>query len=537
MPELLLFNGKILPQAPSFERATALAIRDGRFLAVGSDEEILALASRSTKKVNLGGRTLLPGISDSHIHYYDHAMGARRLQLADSVSLDDMLARVKEQAHASERGEWIQARGWNETRWVQPIIPTRRDLDQAAPDHPVILWRSDMHMAVVNSQALRIAGIDAATPDPPQGRIDREPAGEPSGGLRERAINLVKDLIPLPAVDELVEAMRQAFPGMHRIGVTAFHDSRDLGGREAPLVFDAFMQLQQAGELPLRTWMFLPGERLDEAIALGLRTGFGCSHLRIGHVKYFSDGSQGAHTAWMLEPYEDSSDCGMPLTPMDEIEDAFTRAHRAGLAVAVHAIGDRAMRELISVFERVMKAARSSNGSYPAAPHRIEHVQNIRPDDLARMAALNVIASVQPIHLADDITLIDQTVGPRGRFAYPLRAILDAGVPMAFGSDAPVADANPFLGVHAALTRQRLDGTPEGGWYPEQRLELDEILACYCASPHIAGGRGHELGRISPGYLADAVVLDGDLSNLDPQAIPEVRVTMTVFDGRVVYEA
>lgn len=333
-----------------------------------------------------------------------------------------------------------------------------------------------------------------------------------------------------------MQAMQQAFSSLHQYGVTAIHDCRDMGGREAPLVFSALTRLQQAGQLPLRTWMHIAGEHIDEAICLGMRTGFGDSHLRIGHVKYFSDGSQGAQTAWMLEPYLDSGDYGMPLTPMEEIEDAFRRAHQSGLAVAVHAIGDRAMRELISVFERVMSADPHPDSGVPAAPHRIEHVQNIRPEDLARMSALGVVASVQPIHLADDITLVDQTVGARGRFAYPLRDILDAGVVMAFGSDAPVADHNPFPGIHAALTRQRLDGTPEGGWYPQQRLTLAEALWCYCKAPSIACGRQAELGSISPGYLADAVVLDGDILAIEPEAIPAMKVHMTIFDGRVVYQ-
>jgi len=536
MPNLILFNSKLLPQDPAYDKATAVAIRGDRFLAIGSDDEILALAGNGTEKIDLAGRLMLPGLSDSHIHFYDHAMGPFRMQLADTTSLDDLLQRLKKKASDTPPGEWIQGRGWNETRWSDQVTPTRHDLDQVAPGHKVLLWRSDMHKAVVNSLALQEAGIDRQTPDPPQGRIDRDQSGEPTGGLRERAINLVRYLIPLPSENDVMQAMQQAFASLHRFGVTSIHDARDMGGREAALVFNALTRLQQAGQLQLRTWMHIPGERLDEAISLGLRTGFGGSHLRIGHVKFFSDGSQGARTAWMLEPYEGTDDHGMPLTPMEEIEVAFRRAHQAGIAVAVHAIGDRAMRELINVFERVMSEKPSSVNDVPAAPHRIEHVQNIRPDDLARMAALNVVASVQPIHLADDITLVDQTSGARGRFAYPLRDILDTGVVMAFGSDAPVADHNPFPGIHAAITRQRLDGTPNGGWYPEQRLTLAETLWCYSKAPSIAIGRQSELGSISPGSLADAVVLDGNILTGPPEAIPETKVFMTIFDGRVVYD-
>ncbi len=537
MPNLILHNAKLIPQNADYEGSTAVAIRDNRFLAVGSDEEILGLAGRATRKIDLGGRTLIPGLTESHIHYYDHAMGPHRLQLAASTSLADMHQRLRDYANEMSPGDWIMGQGWNETRWSEQVIPARQDLDQSAPDHPVILWRSDMHLAVVNSLALEKAGITAQTPDPPQGRIDRDASGEPSGGLRERAINLVRDLIPLPSEQQVLTAMQEAFISMHRYGITAIHDMRGLADREAKLVLNVLTQLSRADQLQLRTWMNIAGEHLDQAISLGLRTGYGDRYLRLGHVKFFSDGSQGAHTAWMLEPYLDGDDCGMPLTPMEEIEDAIQRAHKAGLAVTVHAIGDRATRELVDVYERISKSQTNDRGGNPAVPHRIEHVQNIRPEDLARMSALNVVASVQPIHLADDITLIDQTVGTRGRFAYPLRDFIEAGVVMVFGSDAPVADHNPYLGLHAATTRQRLDGSPEDGWYPEQRLSLRDALWCYTTAPHIAIGRQDELGSIAPGFLADAAVIDGDLLETAFEALPETKVHMTIFDGRIVYEA
>ncbi len=533
MPHLILRNAKLLPQNPEYAHASAVAIRGHRILAVGSDEEIRALARSGTQQIDLRGRLLLPGFTDSHIHLFDHAMSPHRMALAGTTSLDDLLQRLMREAAEKPPGSWIQGRGWNETRWPDPVHPTKKDLDRAAPDHPVILWRSDMHLAVVNSKALSAAGIDRQTPDPEQGRIDRDEHGEPSGGLRERAIRLVKDLIPLPPEEQVMQAIQDSFADFHRLGLTGVHDFRDLGGREAGLVLRALTRLEQAGKLDLRTWICIAGEHLEDAIATGLRTGFGSDLLRIGHVKYFSDGSQGARTAWMLEPYEGSDDPGMPLTPMEEIAEAIPRAHQAGLAVAVHAIGDRANRELMAVFERT---AQSRTGAEPSAPHRIEHVQNIRPEDVKRMAALGVAASVQPIHLVDDITLVDQTVGARGRFTYPFRGMLDAGVVMAFGSDAPVADHNPLLGIQAAVTRQRQDGTPAEGWYPQQRLTVAEAIHGYTMGPAAVCGRALELGNIGPGSLADLVVLEEDILSGDPGAIGETEIAMTVFDGRVVYE-
>ncbi|HEY69235.1 MAG TPA: amidohydrolase [Anaerolineae bacterium] len=533
MPHLILRNAKILPENPEYTHATAVAVRGNRIVAVGSDEEIGSLAKQGTRQIDLGGRLLLPGFTDSHIHLFDHAMSSHRIALADTTSLDDLLQRLQHEAAGKPPGSWIQGRGWNETRWPDPMHPTRQDLDRAAPDHPVILWRSDMHLAVVNSAALSAAGIDRRTPDPEQGRIDRDARGDPSGGLRERAIRLVKDLIPLPPEEQVMQALQDSFAGFHHLGVTGVHDFRDLGGREAGMVLRALTRLDQAGKLELRTWMCIAGEHLEEAIAVGLRTGFGNDLLRIGHVKYFSDGSQGAHTAWMLEPYLGSDDPGMPLTPMEEIAEAVPRAHQAGLAVAVHAIGDRANQELMAVFER---AIQNNAASAPSAPHRIEHVQNIRPEDVKRMAALGVAASVQPIHLVDDITLVDQTVGERGRFTYPFRGMLDAGVVMAFGSDAPVADHNPLLGIQAAVTRQRQDGTPAEGWYPQQRLTVAEAIQSYTQGPAAVCGRALDLGTIGPGSLADLVVLEEDILSGDPGAIGETKIAMTVFNGRVVHE-
>ncbi len=538
MLNLILYNGKLLTQDSDFPRATAVAIGDGRFLAVGSDAEIRALARSNTQTIDLGGRLALPGLTDAHFHFYDWALGLRRLPLADTTSLSDLRQRLAQRASETSPDHWILGQGWNETRWPDPCIPTRADLDDVAPAYPVILWRSDMHLAVVNSRALREAGITGDTPDPPQGVIDRDESGQPTGVLRERAITLIRNVIPPPTEEETVEAMREGFPLLHRLGLTGVHDHRGMSGADGPPAFRAYQRLQAAGELALRLWMNIAGEHLSEAIALGLRTGFGDDTLRVGHVKLFADGGQGARTAWMLEPYEDTGECGMPLTPMAEIAEAVRRADQAGLAVAVHSIGDRANRELLTVFEQVLVEHETRNTQYAIRniPHRIEHVQMIRPDDVTRLARLGIVASVQPIHVTDDIPMIEQSVGQRGRFAYPFRDMLDAGVTLAFGSDSPVADPNPLWGIHAAVTRQRRDGTPPGGWYPAQRLTVAEAVWGFTMGPALASGREAELGSITPGKLADLVVLDRDIFAIEPMEIAQAQVVMTVFDGRVVYQ-
>ncbi len=534
--DLILHNGKLHTQDPDYPAATAVAIRANRLLAVGNDAEIRAFADADTRSVDLAGRRVLPGLTDAHFHFRDWALGRRQLALADTPSLASLKEQLAERAKETPPGDWIQGQGWNETRWPEQRMPTRRDLDAAASDPPVILWRSDLHLAVANSRALEEAGITAQTSNPEQGVIDRDSAGEPTGILRELAIGLVRDVIPAPTEEETVDALRAALPALHALGLTGVHDHRIMGGADGQPSFRACQRLQAADDLTLRLWMDLPGERLDEAIALGLRSGMGGDRLRVGHLKLFSDGGQGARTAWMLEPYEDTGECGMPLTPMDVISEKAHQAHRAGLAVAVHAIGDRANRELIGVFERVLRAEREAETAPPAARHRIEHAQNLRPADVERLAQLDIVASVQPIHATDDIPMTEASVGERARFAYPFRDMWDAGVTLALGSDAPVASPNPFWGLHAAVTRQRRDGTPEGGWYPRQRLTVSEAVWGFTMGPALVSGREAELGSITPGKLADLVVLDRDIFAIPPGDIAETAVTMTVFDGQVVYE-
>lgn len=530
-PDLILYHGKLHTQDASRPDASAVAMAGGRFLAVGGDEGVRALAGSNTRQIDLGGRLVLPGLTDAHFHYYDWALSVERLALADARSLDDLLERVKKEVGDTPAGQWVVGQGWNETRWPDSRMPTRDDLDAVAPDHAVILWRSDLHLATANTRALREAGIDAETPDPPQGRVDRDDSGRPTGVLRELAINQVRDVIPPPPEDEVVEAMVEGFGVLHSLGLTGVHDHRIMGGQDGPPAFRAYQRMQRAGELGVRLWMGIPGERLSEAIALGMRPGFGDDYLRVGHVKLFADGSQGARTAWMLEPYEDTDDAGMPLTPMDEITDAVAMADRHGLAVAVHAIGDRTNRELIGVFEE------HAPGDARRIPHRIEHAQVVRPADVERLARLDVAASMQPIHVTDDIPLSETSLGPRARFSYPFRDMMDAGVLLAFGSDAPVADPNPLWGIHAAVTRQQRDGEPAGGWYPEQRLTVAEAVRAFTMGPALVSGEEGALGSITPGKLADLVILERNIFEIDPSGIHEVRVALTVFDGQVVYES
>jgi predicted amidohydrolase YtcJ len=533
MDELLLVNGKLHTQDPAYPGATAVAIRSGRFWAVGSDSEIRALAGPGAQIVDLAGQRALPGLHDAHFHLYDWALGLTRLTLAGARSLADLRQRLAQRVSQAAAGTWILGQGWNESQWPISRMPTRADLDHVALHHPVALWRSDLHLVVTNSEAMHRAGIGSSTPDPPGGVIDRDTAGQPTGVLRELAIDLLTAVVPQPTEEETVTALRQGLALLHQLGLTGVHDYRLMDGADGPPAFRAYQRLRAADELSLRLWMHVSGAHLDEAIALGLRTGFGDEFLRVGHVKLFADGGQGARTAWMLEPYVDTGGLGLPLMPMTEMTHAIERANVAGLSVAVHAIGDRAIRELLDSLERL--DGRHSQRLHRQVPNRMEHVQNIRPEDVARLATLNVVASVQPIHVVDDMAMVEQSVGLRGRFTYAFRDLLEAGVPLALGSDCPVADPNPWWGIHAAVTRQRRDGNPPGGWYPAQRLTVAEAVWGFTMGPAQASGRSDELGSITPGKLADLVVLDRDILTIEPMEIADAQVVMTVLGGQVVY--
>ncbi len=536
--DLILYNGDIRTQNPADPKAKAVAISEGRILALGDNRKVKALAGAGTDLVDLQGRLCLPGFIDSHFHYYDWALGRRNLELAGIKSFAEFIRAVAETARKLPPGDWILGQGWNEADWPENRLPTRHDLDPISPDHPVMLWRCDLHLAVVNSKALALAGIDDSTPDPQDGIIVRDESGTATGVLREMAPNLIKPVIPALTPDAILSAMRDGMPALHALGLTGVHDVRIPGGVEWRDAFTAWQRLRAADELNLRCWVGIPSERLEEAVGLGIRSGFGDDRLRIGQVKFFGDGGMGARTAWLLEPYLDGG-TGMCTYPIEELEAAIRRADRAGLAVMVHAIGDRTNRELVRIFERIETSRVEAGESAPAPPvlpHRIEHAQMIRPEDIARISRLPVAVSVQPHNMILDINMIDRCVAERGRFTYPYRQLIDARVPVMLSSDCPVCSPDPLVGIHAAVTRRRADGTPEGGWYPEHRITVEEAVRGYTVIPAAAYRMENELGTITPGKRADMIVLDRNIFDIDPMEIIDATVDVTVFDGEVVFQ-
>ncbi len=521
--DLLLFNGAIRTMDPLLPVVEAVLIRDGRIYARGASADLLALA-RNASRIDLAGRTAIPGLEDAHLHLCMHGLALGQLRLDGFKTLEDTLQAIQA-AHATGSG-WLRGHGWDHNTWPVPVKPTRHDLDRVAPHRPLALDSKDLHSLWVNTAALELAGLDANTPDLCGGEILRDEQGWPLGILSERAKQLVQRVIPAPSDRELLAAARLAVSDAGRLGLTAVHSC------EGPESFGALAALDRAGELPLRIWHMLPAAYMDQALDLHLATGYGTERLRIGHIKMFADGALGSGTAEMLAPYEGTEGSfGVAATTTEELYDTVRRAAQGGFASAIHAIGDGANRRVLDIYERVAREHPT-----PDLRQRIEHVQLITPEDQVRLSEQQVIASMQPVHCTQDMVTAQRQWGDRCHYAYPWRSLLSAGARLAFGTDAPVEALNPLQGIYAAITRKRADGTPDGGWYPEQTLTLEQALAAYTTgSAYAAYGEG-ERGRIAPGLWGDVTVFSGALSESDPEGALNLQVDCTIVGGQVVYQ-
>lgn len=528
--DLILHHGTVHTMDPAMPVAQAVAIAGERILAVGNDDEILALADARTRRVDLGGRSLLPGFEDAHLHFCSHGLVLQQVNLAGTRSLSEALALIGDYAATLPEEGWVRGRGWNHNLWPTPHQPTRHDLDQVIGGRPAALSSKDGHSLWVSSAALRLAGVSGNTPDPPGGQILREASGEPSGILTEKAQGLIERCVPDPGPQAMEEAARAALADAARLGVTAIHNC------EGAAAFHALRRLQEQGELTARVWQMIPLKLIDEALALGLRSGVGDQWLRLGHVKMFADGALGSGTAEMLAPYEDWPDrLGVAATSSDELWAALEAGLPAGLAPAIHAIGDGANRRVLDLYERAQQEGLLAHLPAGLRP-RIEHVQLLAPEDIVRLAELGVVASMQPIHATQDMEMADQHWGARSRWSYAWRSVLGAGALLAFGTDCPVEALDPLPGLYAAVTRQRADGTPEGGWYPEERLTLDQALYAYTMGSARACGQSGTRGSLTPGKLADMVVLSRDIHAQPPAALLETQIDTTIVGGKVRFE-
>jgi predicted amidohydrolase YtcJ len=527
--DLILANGLFHTMSEKAPLAAAVAIRGGRFLHVGDLAGArAALGHGSPREIDLGGRCVLPGLTDAHLHFSWYAQSLRSVDV-ETPTLDEAMKRVRARAQESPPGQWITGSGWNHNVWGAGALPDARPLDAASPRNPVALKAKSGHAMWVNTLAMEKAGIRLDTPDPEGGKIAHGRDGLPSGILLENAMDMVQAVQPVPTPAELAGMMRDAQAAVHRVGLTGVHDF------DSTLALQALLELERSGELALRVVKGIPHEHLGAAISLGLRSGFGSGFLTLGAVKMFADGALGPQTAWMLAPYEGTWATGIGTLTEEQMFQDIRRANAAGISCAIHAIGDAACHAVLNAYER---AAASLAGS-PAAGtirNRIEHVQLLHPGDRGRLARLGVVASMQPLHATSDMLIADSAWGARCAGAYAWKSLLEEGTALAFGSDCPVEIPDPLAGIHAAVTRRRADGSPgPEGWRPEQKITVEQAVRAYTAGAAYAAGREREAGSMTAGKLADLTVLDRDIFSIDAHEIRGTRAAAVVIGGEPVH--
>ena len=509
-------------------KAEAVAVRDGRVIAVGSRESMKNYSGPSSVVVDVGGKLMLPGFIDDHAHF---TAGGFQLQNVDLRSANDereFTARIAARA-GKVPGRWITGGDWDHDNWPGGRLPTRQMIDAVTPGTPVFVSRYDGHMALANTLVLKQAGITKETPDPPGGSIVRHPhTGEPTGILKDEAMGLVWKLMPAATDTERFEAAELALDEARKHGLTSIQDiSSDEDIR-------IYKRLRDQGRLTARIYCRLPLGQWDELAAQKMRAGSGDEWIRMGSMKAFVDGSLGSSTALFFEPYlSDPSARGLPsdVAMNGRLERWACSADSARLQLSIHAIGDSANSLVLGIFERITARNEKWDRRF-----RVEHAQHIRPADFARFAALDVIASVQPYHAIDDGRWAEGRIGrERCRTAYPFKSFLDHKVRLCFGSDWTVATLNPLLGIYAAVTRRTTDGKNPQGWFPEEKISVEDAVRAYTINNAYAAFEENDKGTIAPGKLADFVVLSDDIFSIDPVKIPDVKVQMTIVGGAVVY--
>ncbi|MFN2303506.1 MAG: amidohydrolase [Anaerolineales bacterium] len=521
----VFYNAKIYTPEPT--NSTALVIDHGYIIALGYDKDILNGFHQAEQLTNVNNKTIWPGLTDAHVHLQTLAESLAMVD-CETPSISTCLARVEKRCESLPRGAWVRGHGWNQNEW-EGGYGTIESLDEVTSDHPAYLTAKSLHAAWVNSKALALAGIDQNTPDPPTGKIQRDSSGEPTGILFEMgAMSMVEEIIPRPSQTEILAMIDHLLPELWKMGLVGIHDFDG---------FDCWQALQawfQQGNRNFRIRKNIPFDHLDTFIRCGLRTDFGNDWLHLGGVKLFSDGALGPQTAAMFEPYEGSDDAGSLLLSEDQIVQIGQDAISHGIALSIHAIGDQANHVVLNAYEKLRKYEQIHHLHH--FRHRIEHVQIIQPQDLPRLAELDIIASVQPVHAPSDMIMADRYLGQRAQNAYAFRAIIDCGAPFVLGSDAPVESVNPFIGIHAAVTRQRLDGTPRpSGWHPQQRLSLNQALQGFSLMPAIASNRSDRMGKIAPGYTADFLILADDPFQITPDQLSSLKPEATFIGGECVY--
>ncbi len=527
-PDLIVLAKRCYPRAKKQPPTEALAIQAGRIIALGRGREIRALRKRSTRVLDLGEAVVTPGLVDCHTHFFYWALHrALTIDVSDCRSLATTQQRIKQRARTRSVGDWIVALGFDYNSWPEGI-PAARDLDLVVPDRPAIVYSRDIHTAWLNSAAMRQIGITARTPDPAGGRFSRDERGRPTGIAQETAVDLLPDPVwklaerDDPAATRLVDrALEQAYRAAWSLGLVGVHTM------DGPASLRHLQRHRGRGDLGVRVVHAVRRENLDEAIKLGLRSGLGDRWLRLGGVKIFADGALGSQTARMFKPYPGSSDnCGLSMIGREELTDVAATAVRNGWALWIHAIGDRAVHEVVGAIAAARKAGQVD------MPHRVEHVQCARPADIRKMARHGIIASVQPCHIMGDIRTAERYWPRLTRNTYAFHSMLEAGITLAMGSDVPVESNDPRLSLFGAVCRTEFEGYPDGGWNPEQRLSIEQVLQGFTTGAAAAVGDVALAGTLAPGAPADLTVWHDDPFAARPEELLNLRIAGCVIDGR-----
>jgi predicted amidohydrolase YtcJ len=529
--DLIITNAKIWTVDKSLPVAQAVAVLGDRIVAVGSSAEVDAWRGLNTDVIDAGGKLLLPGFNDAHVHFVSGGMQLTNIQLNDASSPQEFARRIGERAKVTPKGEWILGGNWDETKWNPPNIPTKELIDALTPDTPVFVSRYDGHMGLANSLALRLAGVTAKTPDPPGGTVVRDPQGNPTGALKDAAMDYIDKVIPPLSHDQRLKIVKRALAYAASVGVTS---AQHMVASYQDIA--VYSELLERGELTTRIYAAPSISYVDDLAKLGIGRAFGGPYLRIGALKAFADGSLGSGTAYFYEPFlNQGNNRGLlsdEMHPISLMRDRYMKADAAGLQICTHAIGDEGISTILDLYSEVIKAHGEADRRL-----RIEHAQHMAAKDFERFPQLHVIASVQPYHAIDDGRFAEARIGhDRASRTYAFRTFLNHGVRLAFGTDWEVAPLDPLLTVYAAVTRATLDGKNPNGWFPEQKLSVAEAVEAYTMGSAYAEFQEKEKGSITRGKLADMVLVSNDIFSIAPEKIRDVRVLKTFVGGRLVFD-
>jgi predicted amidohydrolase YtcJ len=526
--DLVITNANIHTMDADRSVARSLAVLGNKIIAIGTDEQTKPFIGPNTRVIDAAGKLVLPGFNDAHVHFIETGAQLSSVDLRDARTPEEFVSRIKAFAAKLPKGRWILGGQWDHENWTPNALPTAAMIDAATPDNPVFVNRLDGHMALANSLAMKLAGVDKSTPEVAGGLIVRDAAGNPAGVFKDAAMGYIEKVIPDATFDQKMEFAQAVSDHAASLGVTSVQDmsaGTDIG---------VYQELLRQGKLKTRVYGCSPLGDYKRWERTGVHYAFGSAMLRVGCLKGFADGSLGSTTAWFFEPYLDAPNTsGLPRAEVTTtMKQNIVDADKDGLQVYIHAIGDRANATILDFYENAEKLNGPRDRRF-----RIEHAQHLRQQDIPRFGKLKVVASMQPMHIIDDGRWAWKRLDEkRLKGTYAFRSLLDSGAVLAFGSDSPVATMNALFGIYAAVTRRTLDDKNPNGWIPEQKVSVDEAVRAFTYGSAYAEFQENVKGTLEVGKLADMVMISDDIFTIDPVKIKDAKVLTTVMDGRVVFE-